>query len=144
MNAFLDIDRLVEQLKATCPLFCQRVFFSINGDADLAGHAMPLALVYEVDDHSTVNVETNGVNQKHYYSFAVKIAIRKNHTQSDRLGQQDAFALQALRQEVMAALIGFILAPENDPITHQKGTSSSTVDVYFWEYHFTTADNLIT
>lgn len=143
MTTLLNLQPIVDQLKAECPLLDNRVSESVsNNDAAMEFYGSPAAFVYLASDTSEPNYLLTGIVQAHTSSIAVKLSVRKTQTLSDRLNSTDAATLRGVREQVLTALLGFRPAGTEKPLEHQSGELTETERYLVWTDTFTTNDYL--
>lgn len=143
MTTLLNLQPIVDQLKAECPLLENRAYETVaSNDAALEFYGAPAAFVYLASDASEPNVMLKGIAQPHTNGIAVKLSVRKTQTLSDRLNSTDAATLRSVREQVLTALLGFDVSIIGIPLEHQSGELTETERYLVWTDTFTTQDYL--
>ncbi|MDU8357983.1 hypothetical protein [Pseudomonas syringae group sp. J309-1] len=113
------INPIVAHLRATCPVFADRVAGGIDWDAvaESAKLSHPSAYVITTADAATDNDLQNGVRQVITDKIDVVIVIDA----ADERGQQANDALHLIRAELWRALVGWRPGAEYDPMVYAGG-----------------------
>ncbi|MDQ7002658.1 MAG: hypothetical protein Q9N02_08260 [Ghiorsea sp.] len=133
----LDMDVIIARLKSKANLL-----HSIQGSASLeyvlkhGARTTPAAFVIPLAESPGDNqLATLAVRQQVRASFAVTVCVKdfSDATGASALKQ----GLTPIRQQVLAALVGFSPLAQSDAITHSKGTLLQIKNgVLIWQDHF--------
>lgn len=125
MMSVTEVGTWVNRLKALCPSFAERVFLTIP-DPHLAidQHLSPVAFVYVEQEQSENNKIITGFRQVLTATIAVEIVIRRTATSADPYSENDTLILNECRNEVFAALIGWLPSDDANPVAHELGQLS--------------------
>jgi len=116
----MQLDPIIEALRARCPVFATRVagaaqFRQLEESTQLP---LPSAFVIPLDDNPSESRAQNSVRQLLEDGFAVVVAVSNT---PDEKGQSATASIDALRTALWAALLGWQPAERYDGIVYQGG-----------------------
>lgn len=116
----MNLDNVIERLRATCPSFGQRVagaaeFAALPQNAKVA---LPAAFVIPMDDRAGEQESQNRYRQALTDRVAVVMVLDNS---ADRRGQAAAAEVHSLRAEVWRALLLWPPGPEYDGLFYEGG-----------------------
>lgn len=120
----MNIDTIITALKARCPSFGEAGARRISGAAEYAQISetvkmpTPAAYVVPMDDEVSQQESSNGYRQVVRDVFAV-IVVLSNTT--DERGQTSVVAVEDIRTELFAALLGWSPDARHDRIEYEGG-----------------------
>lgn len=143
MIALLDLNHVVNRLKAQCPRLENRVYQTVEtNEAALEMFGDPAAFVYLAGDQSESNQLLSGVLQAHGNGIAVRLSVRKSATRTDRLNGADAESIRQCRQEILTALLGWKIPGAQTRLEHSTGSLTEKDRYLLWADTFNTTDHL--
>lgn len=120
----MNIDTIITALKARCPSFGSGELCRISGAAEYAQidesvkMSVPAAYVVPMDDEVDNQESTNGYRQVVRDVFAVIVVL--SNTTNER-GQTSIVAVEDIRTELFAALLGWRPDASHDRIEYEGG-----------------------
>ncbi len=134
----MNITNIITQIKNNCPSIQQ-----VEGAVKLmqAMEQPPFgvsAYVVPVGEQAGQNQVLNGISQRIEASFGVLVMIV--YDLDDESGAKAYTDIQAIREELMTALLGFIPFDNADPIEYTNGSLSNIMPgILMWNDEFSTA-----
>ena len=129
MIQILNLQPIVDLIKAECPIFENRVFLTEPlAELKIDTHESPVCFVYESDMNSESNSILGGMRQVQHIHVTTEIVVRRTASDTDKFSEADTLTKDACRLQLLTALPGKQLAGHSYPLQHASSDRKTKDD----------------